>query len=93
VVIATVTINVATGQFSYDESAFTLVLDDGTRIDASTVASDEGLPGKALGSGNLTAPDKAKGLITFSDEHLPKTLAGTKIQLRDDAAGRDWALG
>ncbi|XVV10833.1 hypothetical protein ACQP2X_39245 [Actinoplanes sp. CA-131856] len=92
VVIATVAINVTTGQFSYDETAFTLVLDDGTRIDASTVASDEGLPGKALGSGNLTAPDKAKGLITFSGEHLPKTLIGTKIQLRDDAAGRDWAL-
>lgn len=90
IVIATVTTDVVQGQYTYDERGFTLVQADGTRLDANGVASDYGLPGAALGSGTLTAPDKAKGLVTFSP--APKSLTGLKIQLRTDPDGRDWSI-
>ncbi|MEU4422953.1 hypothetical protein AB0F81_20195 [Actinoplanes sp. NPDC024001] len=90
IIIATVTYNLLDGQVEYDETAFTLVLADGERIDASTVASDTGLPGRALGSGPLTAPDKAKGLITF--DHDTKSLDGLRIQWTASPAGFTWTL-
>jgi hypothetical protein len=90
IVIATVTYNVLDGQIEYDENDFALVLADGERITASTVASDTGLPGRALGSGPLTGPDKAKGLVTF--DHDTKSLDGLRIQWTASPAGFTWTL-
>jgi hypothetical protein len=91
ITVATVSIDATEGRYAFDETAFQLVLPDGTRVDASTVAADDGLPGRALGSGILVAPDRVKGLVTF-DENA-RTLDGARIQLRDDPDGRGWVLG
>lgn len=78
VLIATATYDVTAGSMRFEETGFTLVTPDGARDRAHTVASDDGLPGKALGSGDLPAPGKAKGLVTFE---APTTLAGYSIEL------------
>jgi hypothetical protein len=64
-VVVTVDIDVITGQLAYSESSFRLVSPAGERTSANTVASDVGLPGKALGSGSLQGAGKARGLVTF----------------------------
>lgn len=91
ITVATVSIDATEGRYAFEETAFELVLADGTRVGASTVAADDGLPGRALGSGVLVAPDRATGLVTF-DENAGR-LDGARIQLRDDPDGRGWVLG
>jgi hypothetical protein len=90
IVVATALITVLQGRVAYNETSFTLVLPDGERVQAPTVASDSGLPAHNLGNGTLVGPDKAKGLVTF-DVDL-KTLAGSRIEQTDDPQSRSWVL-
>ena len=84
-VVVTVGIELTTGQMPYSETSFRLVSPVGERTTANTVASDVGLPGKALGFGTLVAPTTARGLVTFD---APATIAGGWVIEFPDPAGR-----
>lgn len=95
IVVATVLWQAEQGEMPYTDSAFTLALADGQRIDALNVGTDdEGLPLHALGSGELSAGKKAKGMIVFDDfEGKPAPdIDGASIEIRQDQQGRSWAL-
>ncbi len=82
IVVVDVTITATAGDMMFSERSFRLVTADGRQIGAPTVASDDGLPGAALGTGTVTAPDKVTGVVVFA---FDGATAGCRVEL--DGAG------
>jgi hypothetical protein len=77
IVIAMVAMHATAGSPRFDGTAWALVLPDGTRHIAVTIASDHGLPGKALGQGALGVGGRARGLVAFD---FAGTLVGCVVE-------------
>jgi hypothetical protein len=76
-VFASVTIVATAGQVQFDSQHFTVISADGQHEEASTIASDAGLPERSLGDGTVAAPDTRKGLLAFD---APPSTVGARIE-------------